>query len=281
MIEFALRMVTAGAGALIIVAVCALIEGIAPVERVSMRQRIRGAQMVFVTSSSAVLMGWLLQQGYGVVGLTGVVIPVGEWLAPFGLGGLVVNIALVLLLNDFFAYWRHRAEHRWFWPIHAVHHSPRELHAANNFGHPLQYVPGFIFQTIPVSLLQFTSPVIPVAVGMLAGIMEYLIHSPTDAHLGPIRRVIVDNRFHRIHHSREERHFDKNFGIMFSLWDGLFGTAHWPAKGEWPAVGIDQAPPENIGQYLAYPFKMLATAPEPEATRLSRDLEPDESLSIS
>ena len=66
--------------------------------------------------------------------------------------------------------------------------------------------------------------------------------------------MIVDNRFHRIHHSLEERHFDKNFGICFSIWDFLFGTAYEPGD-EWPHVGLaDRMPPNSVREFLLHPF---------------------------
>lgn len=52
----------------------------------------------------------------------------------------------------------------------------------------------------------------------------------------------------------EERHFDKNFGICFSFWDFLFGTAYDPGS-EWPSVGLaDMMPPSNVTEFLLYPF---------------------------
>ena len=38
-------------------------------------------------------------------------------------------------------------------------------------------------------------------------LLTYYIHSPIDVHFGRLRKVLVDNRFHRIHHSIEPRHF--------------------------------------------------------------------------
>ena len=67
--------------------------------------------------------------------------------------------------------------------------------------------------------------------------------------------MIVDPRFHRIHHSLEPRHFDRNFAVCFSFWDSLFGTAYWPKKGEWPAVGVKEYPaPRNFWEYLMLPL---------------------------
>ena len=82
------------------------------------------------------------------------------------------------------------------------------------------------------------------------------LHSPTRLHLGPIvRRILADNRFHRIHHSTDPRHFDKNFGAGTSLWDQLFGTAYFPTADEWPDTGLsDQREAQSVSEYLWRPF---------------------------
>ena len=52
---------------------------------------------------------------------------------------------------------------------------------------------------------------------------------------------------------------DKNFGITFSLWDQLFGTAHFPKEDEWPEVGIaGHSPPATLGAFVCYPLNFLA-----------------------
>jgi len=165
----------------------------------------------------------------------------------------------LILFGDFLEYWRHRAEHAWFWPIHAVHHAPTDLHAANGFGHPLQVITSFLFVSLPMSAIQFQGAGFPVLIGLVITFMVFFIHSPTAVHFGPLRYVVVDNRFHRIHHSLEQRHFDKNFGITFSLWDQLFGTAHFPKEDEWPEVGIaGHSPPATLRAFVCYPLNFLA-----------------------
>jgi sterol desaturase/sphingolipid hydroxylase (fatty acid hydroxylase superfamily) len=44
---------------------------------------------------------------------------------------------------------------------------------------------------------------------------------------------------HRIHHSLEPQHFDKNFAFVFPLWDVLFGTYCPPKRNEFPATGVE------------------------------------------
>lgn len=109
----------------------------------------------------------------------------------------------------------------------------------------------------------------------ILAILTYYIHSPIDVHFGPLRKLLVDNRFHRIHHSIEPRHFDKNFGICFSLWDRWFGTAYDPSPDEWPDGGLaDIDSPRTIRDYLLLPFRKSPT--QSQADRADQpDLEPE------
>jgi sterol desaturase/sphingolipid hydroxylase (fatty acid hydroxylase superfamily) len=204
---------------------------------------------------------WPLNALWHTTGLAGtLVIPLWQWVAALGATGYVIQFLVLVIVADFLAYWRHRAEHRILWRIHAVHHSPRELHAAHSIGHPLQALFGFAFLSIPMSFIQVAGPELPFAVGSFIALLAFYIHSPIKLHFGPFRKVLVDNRFHRIHHSTDPRHFDKNFGICFSMWDRLFGTVYEPRE-EWPDVGLaDRLPPRTVGEFLRFPFRQHDTA---------------------
>ncbi|HEX8555816.1 MAG TPA: sterol desaturase family protein [Sphingomonas sp.] len=242
-------------GTAYVVLVCVAIEHIASIERYRLRDRLSGSVLVLTGTVLSSALSWPLQQLWFAMEVGFLVVPLWTWVVPLGLFGQALAILFFVMLSDFFRYWRHRAEHRWFWSIHKVHHAPTELHAANSIGHPLQTIPDFLFVSIPLSLFEFPGATIPLAIGFLTSFLTFYIHSPIDFHFGPMRRVVVDNRFHRIHHSLEVRHFDKNFGICFSVWDSLFGTAHWPKASEWPKVGIEgEPPPRTIRQFLMMPF---------------------------
>lgn len=263
----------AGLNALYIAIICIASEFIAPIERFTLRERVPGLIMGLtgsVLSAAVFLPAQLLWQEIGVAPYQ---IPLWTWLEPLGTLGFILQIAIILLLADFLRYWRHRAEHRWFWPIHAVHHAPTKLHAANSLGHPLQTIPEILMVSLPLSLIAFDGPETPAIVMFVSSFLTTHIHSPTEIHFGKLRKVMVDNRFHRIHHSIERRHYDKNFGICFSLWDWAFGTAHWPAKEEWPSVGVEGlAPPTGVRSFLLMPLRIVrGTAGEPDAAPASID----------
>jgi sterol desaturase/sphingolipid hydroxylase (fatty acid hydroxylase superfamily) len=240
------------AGPALALAVCVFAETVIG-PRYTLRQRLPGVVFTFVGAFTTGMAAWLLQGVWSRTGLgVWIVLPVHDWLRPLGPLAWTGSVLASLAAYDFFSYWRHRAEHKWFWPIHALHHSPAELHAANNWSHPLAIIPGFIFVSVPVSLIQMPGPTIPAALAFFVSLLASYVHSPIDLHFGPLRRVVVDNRFHRIHHSRGARHRDMNFGVLFSFWDAIFGTAIWPT--EWPAVGIDRPAPKSLVEFFAYPF---------------------------
>jgi sterol desaturase/sphingolipid hydroxylase (fatty acid hydroxylase superfamily) len=103
-------------------------------------------------------------------------------------------------------------------------------------------------------------------IGLVMWLHIVWIHSPTRANFGPLRAWFVDNRYHRIHHSLEERHFDRNFGAFTTLWDRLFGTHYAPGPEEWPNVGLaEMGEPRGVGDWFAQPYRSAAPETEPEA----------------
>lgn len=179
-----------------------------------------------------------------------------QWIGPFAVVGAVLAAAIV---NDFFFYWAHRFQHRFLWRYHAVHHSIREMNAVNSYHHASEAIVSLLLYTIPTSLIVADlGPGLPFA-SLAIWLHIVWIHSPTRANFGPLRALFVDNRFHRIHHSLEERHFDRNFGAFTTLWDRLFGTACFPEPGQWPAVGlagIDE--PRNVREWVDLPARYAA-----------------------
>lgn len=275
-------LVGLAAGALVtafIIAFCTVIEHVSVIERYSLRARLPGLAMNLVQTPLSMMLAWPIGNFWRSLTVGKVVtISLWTWLAPLGTAGYALQLLVLAMLTDFLVYWRHRTEHVLFWPIHMVHHSPTELHAANDIGHPMQVWFSIVFITIPLSLIQIDGPVTPAAVSFVLLLLTYYIHSPIDVHFGPLRKVLVDNRFHRIHHSIEPRHFNRNFGIGFSLWDRWFGTAYDPAPDEWPQVGLKNIdPPRTVRDYLLLPFRagrMERRADEPQSARASPCLTP-------
>jgi sterol desaturase/sphingolipid hydroxylase (fatty acid hydroxylase superfamily) len=135
------------------------------------------------------------------------------------------------------------------------------MNAVNSYHHASEAIVSLLLYTIPTSLIvSDMGPGLPF-VSLFIWLHIVWIHSPTRANFGPLRALFVDNRFHRIHHSLEERHFDKNFGAFTTLWDRLFGTACFPERGEWPAVGLAEIDePRGVREWIDLPARFATGA---------------------
>jgi len=132
---------------------------------------------------------------------------------------------LLYLGMTFFNYWNHRLLHtRALWRLHAVHHSATEftIGTAARIS-PMEAVLIAIPQAIPAALLGASPDAILVA-SMVASFESLWTHSNLRG-LGWLERIGISSpRAHKIHHARDARFHDHNFGDLVLIWDQLFGT---------------------------------------------------------
>lgn len=256
-------------GWLVVAAILTAFELLNARERVTLRQRVSGMAFwaVSIPLSATLVAGFS-----AVVTMFDIrplmTLPVFAAVAWAGPLAALLAVVIAAMVHDFFFYWFHRIQHRWLWRYHAVHHSIRDLSAVNSYHHISETLIGLVLLTIPTSLIvSDVGPALPF-VNLVLWLHVVWIHSPTRFHFGPLGKLFVDNRFHRIHHSLEERHFDRNFGAFTTIWDRLFGTAYLPRADEWPAVGLAEVDqPRNLTQWLDLPKRYraataTATAPD-------------------
>lgn len=162
----------------------------------------------------------------------------------------VISFVLYLVVFDFVDYWIHRGQHglRWWWSLHALHHSQRQMTMwSDNRNHLLDdlardSVLVVLGQLIGVGPGQF------VAIVALTQLSESLQHANIRLHFGRLgERLWVSPRFHRLHHSiglghergvqgerlREGRSpalGGHNFGVLLPWWDMLFRTANFELR---------------------------------------------------
>jgi sterol desaturase/sphingolipid hydroxylase (fatty acid hydroxylase superfamily) len=144
-------------------------------------------------------------------------------------------------MNDFFYYSFHRLQHasRWLWVQHEIHHSEEHMNVTTSLRlHWSEVIFKLLFISAPMALL-FNPPPFTVALAILIyDAPGYFIHLNSRISFGPVGKIFACPQTHRIHHSCESRHFDKNFAGIFSFWDWIFGTYYHPAKNEWPETGL-------------------------------------------
>jgi sterol desaturase/sphingolipid hydroxylase (fatty acid hydroxylase superfamily) len=162
------------------------------------------------------------------------------------------------VLMDFSFYWAHRLMHtRYLWPFHSIHHSQSELtYLTTARFHVLDVVVLTVVTGVPAVLIGWPVGSI-VTVSVFLSFQDKIQHTEIDWTYGPLYRVFVSPRFHRIHHATATTVFNRNFGRLLPLWDYVFGTAH--ANAERPVeVGVEGLVlAENHLAHLVYPFRAL------------------------
>ena len=138
----------------------------------------------------------------------------------------VWTVLLLFLLVDFGYYWYHRVSHRmrWFWTLHAVHHSTNRynLSAIWRTGLTRPLIGIGIFW-VPLAWLGFSPEVIYIAIA-LDIIYQIWIHNTWMPKLGWLEKVINTPSLHRVHHAANLEYLDANYGGILIIFDRMFGT---------------------------------------------------------
>ena len=198
--------------------------------------------------------GWLALQATRFLQEAGLVLdasPVSRW--PFW-----VQVVVFLLVSDFLQWCVHNLLHRvpFLWTFHKVHHAITTMDFVGSFRfHWAEILVYNTAQWLPLALLGAPGEAAFV-VAVFGTFWGDLNHANLNVGLGPLGTVLNSPRMHLWHHdASDEGGVAKNFGIVLSLWDFLFGTVFWP-RDRSPQVlgypGIAEMPPGLAGE-LAWP----------------------------
>ena len=170
-----------------------------------------------------------------------------------------------LFCYDFFYYWMHRLQHsRWLWPAHALHHADPSLNATTTFRD--HWIDDFIrlaLVYVPLSFIAFDGArLTDLALFYVVAYYPIFLHSNLPIGLGRLNWLIATPQTHRVHHSLDPAHKDRNFATFFPIIDVVFGTYCNPLPGEFPETGIPelQDKPMNLVTFNLYPFRVWAGA---------------------
>lgn len=144
---------------------------------------------------------------------------------------------------DLAEYLSHRASHErpLLWAMHAVHHQSPEYNLSLNFRlgvlGPLTGLPFHLLLALAGMPTVMFAVLLPVqAAGMI------FTHARHPGTLGVLGYVLNAPAWHRVHHSAEHIHRDRNYGAALIVWDRLLGTFSDGAHVA-PRWGIDGEPP--------------------------------------
>lgn len=184
---------------------------------------------------------------------------------------LALAVLVGVLLVDLLHYLKHFCMHHFahtLWHFHAIHHSQREMNLwTDRRQHLLEYILTQMVVLFPLTVLGL-KPYAVMGTAAFVNLHALFVHANIRTNLGWMGLVVVSPQYHRIHHSIERQHFDKNFGAVFTVWDRLFGTLYH-GRHEYPATGVKDVefpPPRTFGpagwlasffRQLGYPFARL------------------------
>lgn len=154
---------------------------------------------------------------------------------------LILYTISLTVFNDLFSYLIHLAMHKipFLWEFHKIHHSATSLNPLTQYRvHPIELIINNIR-----SILVF---------GLVTGFFDYLSAHQIDKMLflgvnvfnfiflflganlrhshvklkypGFLEYILISPFQHQIHHSSDPKHFNKNIGSKFAIWDYLLGT---------------------------------------------------------
>ena len=207
---------------------------------------------LFVPAGLAVAAIFAAQQQFGLLNL----IDLPQWAA--------VGLAVVLL--DCLIYWQHRLFHKIpiLWRLHRVHHADPHLDASTGLRfHPIEIALSLLVKTLGILLLG--APIEAVLLfEIILNASSIFNHSNIKLPSWlewPLRKLIVTQAMHRIHHSQVVKETNSNFSFNLSVWDRLFGSYCHQAKAgdEGLILGLkeynNEANNTGIGTVLMMPFR--------------------------
>ena len=138
----------------------------------------------------------------------------------------VSTFLLLMVLQDFFYYWFHRASHRirWMWAAHVVHHSSERMNFSTAFRQSLMYpLAGMWLFWLPLVIIGFDPKWVVFVVLLNLG-LQFIVHTQSIRSLGPLEWVFNTPSHHRVHHGVNRQYIDKNYAGVLIIWDRMFGT---------------------------------------------------------
>jgi sterol desaturase/sphingolipid hydroxylase (fatty acid hydroxylase superfamily) len=164
-----------------------------------------------------------------------------------------VSFLMYLVILDFVDYWLHRFQHRWswWWALHALHHSQRQMTFwADDRNHLLDD----LIRDGVIALVALAIGVPPahfIGLVILSRLLQSLQHANLRWRFGAVgERLLVSPSFHRLHHAVDFGHDGPargcNFAVLFPVWDWLHRTAD-PRPGFVPTGIRDQVEGRDYG----------------------------------
>jgi sterol desaturase/sphingolipid hydroxylase (fatty acid hydroxylase superfamily) len=139
--------------------------------------------------------------------------------------------------------------------MHSLHHSDENVNVATTVRHFwLESTIKALSVYAIIGVLFRPSGAVLAAYSVLA-MWNYMSHSNVRLSFGPCWWLLNSPQYHRIHHSTDPTHFNRNFAGLLPIFDILFGTQYKAAPQEYPRTGLSTGQrPSGLLQAILWPF---------------------------
>lgn len=195
----------------------------------------------------------ILHVSDGVTWLIGATVGPGAEDATPSWPAIVAFTILLTAAVDFAGFFSHYLHHRvpLLWEFHKIHHSADVLTPFSAFrAHPVDQAMEFLLRMIATAIvtgafvyfyptgIKELTVLNYSAITFFAHLTIHLRHSHVPIGYGAVSVLLVSPVMHQLHHSTSAQHLDRNFGLVFSVWDSLFGTRYVPRRDEQWQLGL-------------------------------------------
>lgn len=165
-----------------------------------------------------------------------------------------VKWLLAFAFFDLAIYAWHVASHKYeyLWRFHKVHHSDKGFHVTTGFRfHVFDLLLEIIYKCVFVVVIGVNAYLV-LSIEIIELFFVLFHHANIRVRNEDIiSQVFITPSLHRTHHSTLRKEHDSNYGIVFSIWDRLFGTR----KERVPEhIGLDLIEAENFIQLFSLAF---------------------------
>ena len=176
---------------------------------------------------------------------------------------LALQLLLFLVVLDFLQWLTHLTLHRvnFLWRFHQIHHSIKEMgfagHLRYHWMENIFYKP---MKTLGVMVLGGFEPQQAFIVHFFTITIGHINHANIKISYGPLKYLLnnpVMHLYHHAYHLPKKHRYGANFGLTFSVWDYLWGTAYVPEDSGKIKIGYvnDDKMPNSFVKQLTYGFK--------------------------
>lgn len=174
-----------------------------------------------------------------------------------------VNVAVywlsLYLLEDLLYYTMHYLDHhiRVLWAGHITHHSSDEFNFSVGVRAAIFEPVEKFFFFIPLALVGYR-PIDILLIYIISQTYGTLAHTRLVKKLGVLEYFLITPSHHRVHHAKNIKYLDKNFGMTIILWDKLFGTFQQEEPDEPVEFGIRKTEPyKNFADVVTHEIRQI------------------------